>query len=311
MKKNLLFTLLVATVFMASGAFAQSKLIHYWHFNNGTFKMYTDTIHGVPADYSTISVNKAQILYAKMTGTSTAYNTYIDTFQAATSDYDTVNARMGMIAGNALRPRNPSDSMDLLFYIPSNHYKNLRLTYGTQSSSVANGPKRQIFSYSVDSGATWRTTGLSMASDSAWLVFHKTSITFGTDTTVNNNGKLVFRVRFSGNNTGTSGNNRFDNVTLEGDTVTASGGTNAVAQVNNNAIAVYPNPVNNVLEITSAFADTKTIVIVDATGKTVYTGTANETAFSVNVAALKSGLYMVTVRENATGFTSSSKFIKQ
>lgn len=214
---------IVCVMMMAyTGSRAQSILMHYWHFNTLSGSSYTDTIHGIPADYTTIDTAKVKILYAKMPGTSTAYISYIDNYATGTADHDTVNIRMGVVAGNALRTRNPSDSMQLLMYIPSTNYSHILLQYAGENSSVASGMLHQLYDYSVDSGATWRTSGLSVTSDSAWLVFHRATISMATDSMTRNNRKLVFRIRFSPNNTGTSGNNRFDNVTVEGDTITAS-----------------------------------------------------------------------------------------
>jgi hypothetical protein len=203
---------------------AQSTLIHYWNFNSFYGVMYTDTIHGIDANYSIHDTTKAQILYAEMPGTSSSYTTYEDYVAAASGspDFDTVNERFGDSSGNALRLRNPSDSMELLFYIPSIHYTHILLQYASQSSSITHGQLHQDFSYSVDSGLTWRTTGLSELSDSAWLTYHRTTVRIATDSSVKNNSKLVFRIIFSGNTTGTSGNNRIDNVTVEGDSIEAA-----------------------------------------------------------------------------------------
>ncbi len=225
MRKNLflLITTLVITTVTINSLNAQGTLIHYWHFNNYTLgAMHTypvDTIHSIAADYSIHDTSKARILYSEIPGTSSVYSTYIDTVVGDVSD--TVNVRMSTASGYALRARNPSDSMQLLFYIPTVHYNNILLTYGSQSSSTSHGQLHQNFDYSVDSGLTWRTSGLSITSDSAWLIFHRTSISFTTDTMVNNNSKLVFRIKFTGNTSGTSGNNRFDNITVDGDSIIA------------------------------------------------------------------------------------------
>jgi trimeric autotransporter adhesin len=198
---------------------AQSTLIHYWHFNNFSTAMYTPSIIGVAADYSLIDTSKAKILYAPMPGTSLSYSTYEDAYATAATDTDIYNLRLSQPAGNALRPRNPCDSMYLLFYIPTTHYRNIKLRYASQTSSTAHGPSRQVFDYSVDSGATWRTSGLSEPMDSAGTAFKLITVSFTSDSAVNNNPKLVFRITYNGNTTGTSGNNRFDNVTVDGDSI--------------------------------------------------------------------------------------------
>ena len=301
--KKLYFFLAAACI--SSAASAQSHLIHYWHFNSYALSQYTDTIHGISADYSTIDVNKAKILYAKVPGTSAAYSTYIDSITVVPADYDTINARMAQPDGTALRVRNPSDSMKLLFYIPTTNYKNIKLTYATQSSSVTKGQLHQVFDYSVDSGATWRTTGLSEASDSAWLVYKRVTVTF-SDAQVENNPKLVFRITFNGNDTGTRGNNRFDNVTVDGDTLTGVNVSNVISQ---NSIKVYPNPVHDMLNIELQANTTANVAIYDLNGQQRFEAVVDEKHKAINVSQLSAGTYFISVRTSAG--EKKIKFIKQ
>ena len=111
--------------------------------------------------------------------------------------------------------------------IPSTGYKNLSLEYGLESSSTKSGQLVEALDYSVDGGTTWKSSSLTVQGtnvdtlDVSNAIFQGTSwglvtVTFGTDTTVNNNPNLVLRIKFRGNTTGTSGNNRFEHVTLEG-----------------------------------------------------------------------------------------------
>lgn len=310
--KKIIFSILlcISSILLTNAtSFAQSKLVHYWHFNNYTLTQYTDTIHGVAADYSLLDVNKAKILYAKNPGTSAAYKTYIDSYVVATADYDTVNLRMSAVAGNALRVRNPSDSMKLYFYIPTTHFKNIKLTYASQSSSVGKGQLHQVFDYSVDSGITWKTSGLSVPSDSAWLVYHRTTVTFTTDSTVNNNAKLVFRITFNGNDTGDKGNNRFDNVTVEGDTILPAAVVSPI--VASSSYSVFPNPTTNTLQISSSTEGVKTIAINSLDGKEVLHTSAAGSQFPVDVTELQTGVYFITIVENNTGAIQHFKFMKQ
>jgi len=225
----ILFTL-VASFKFSTTTQAQGTLIHYWHFNNftTTYPYAYGTVFPIgpiDADFSTLDTSKARIYEATFPGTSpgwhSIYVAYIDpypTVTGPTGDYDTVNLRMGQPGGTALRPRNPLDSAYLLFYIPTNNYQNILLTWGAESSSTGSGDGEEWFDYSVDSGATFTTTGLSELYDSAWLVFHRISVTFANPL-VNNNPRLVFRIHFINHTTGSSGNNRFDNVTVDGDTL--------------------------------------------------------------------------------------------
>ncbi len=195
----------------------QTSLIHFWHFNNLLTAYHNPGIPSIKADFSAIDTNKAAIVYLLEPGTSTAYAGYIDNVAGSHT-----NARLGVDSGQALRVRNPSDSMELRFYIPTTNYKNITLNYVVESSSTTSGQLAELFDYSIDSGTTWKTTGLNMTIDSItqpqfqgtnWGLI---SINFGADTNVNNNPRLVFRIKFGGNTSKTSGNNRFDNVTVEG-----------------------------------------------------------------------------------------------
>ena len=309
--------LCLSTIFMIStGVTAQSKLIHYWHFNNHTMadsSSPTHTIGGIDADYSSIDTSKARILYAKVPLASIYYKTKIDSIYVLPADADTINARMGQPDGIALRVRNPSDSMKLMFYIPTTNYKNIKLTYASQSSSVTKGQLHQVFDYSIDSGMTWRTSGLSMPSDSAWLIYHRTTVTFPTDTTTYNNPKLIFRITFNGNDTGVKGNNRFDNVTVEGDTFIVStpvNGVNAISAANLH-YSVYPNPVGNVLNVSSEMEGVKNISIINAEGKLVATTTLSGKLLHIDVAGLPAGAYFIKVKEVDADKVESIQFIKQ
>jgi len=309
MKKNVLTLLFVACSILAfkSDSSAQT-LIHYWHFNNySQGAMHTPTINAIAADFTAITGSNANILYK--TNTGTAPDTYIDSLQPVTTDYDTVNARMGQPSGGAIRARNPSDSMKLYFYLPSTGYKNLTLKYGTELSSLTHGMLHQNFDYSTDGGTSWKTSGLSETSDAADTAFKLVAVTF-TDTTANNNANLVFRITFSGNDTGTQGNNRFDNVTLEG---TAISGSSTAVAVNNIAAAytMFPNPVTNNLQITGATEGLKYFSVTNQVGQNVYAGNATGKNFTVNTSGFAAGSYFISVRDNNSGQVNTMKFIKQ
>src|SRR6185437_14217449 len=186
------------------------KLIHYWNFNS-----VTTTVTSVNSDFS--AVGKAIATYGERAGVSSAYVPgYMDDINPG----DTINARLGAVAGNGIRPRNPSDSMQFLLYIPTTHYQNIRIKYECERSN--NGPTQQTFDYSLDSGKTFIQTGMTVTTYAPELVWALNNIDLSTINTINNNGKLVFRIRYTaGNITATNGNNRFDNITIEGDTFIA------------------------------------------------------------------------------------------
>lgn len=194
---------------------AQQKLIHYWHFNNfiGLAAPGSPSLI-VPkkADWSVLDTNKAFISYIPSYKVSAKYLTYWDAVAG-----DTVNARMSEPAGNALRVRNPSDSMELRFNMPTTGFKNITFKFALQRSG--SGQIKELFDYSTDGGTTWATKGLSVGFDSIGSLATYFPIVVGiyNDASVNNNPNFIFRIKFQGNANQANGNNRFDNVTLEGD----------------------------------------------------------------------------------------------
>lgn len=179
----------------------ESEVIHYWHFNG----LPTGTLTApIPADVS------------KLTGTDISYPGtgagYIDRVTPGTD----LNARPGVEAGNGLRPRNPSNTRELLILAPSNGYEKLVISYALQRSSPA-GAEQQQLQYSVDGGATWVTIGAAYdltALDPTW---ERKSFSLEAITAVNNKASLRFRIQFLGPAAaGTSGNHRVDNLVIEG-----------------------------------------------------------------------------------------------
>ncbi len=228
--KRIVFFVLVcvsALVFSGLSGFAQTKLIDYWHFNTFTSVIHLPATANLLADYTTITSPTAALVYKPLpAGVSGTYLGYCDFGASGTSDYDTVNSQFATVGGNYFRARNPTDSMQLLLYIPTTNYQNINIRYGTETSSTTSGDSVQLYSYSIDSGVTWLTAGLSIpflnVNSTAYTSFGAANVAI-TDPLAWNNPKFVFRITFKGHNTGTSGNNRFDNITVKGDTLITSG----------------------------------------------------------------------------------------
>ena len=295
-------------VFQAKGG-AQT-LIHYWHFNNySSGAMYTPTINGIAADFSIHDTSKAKIVYEKQPGISAVYSSYVDSLSAGASDNDTFNQHLSAVPGLMLRVRDPADSMQLLFYIPTVNYHNIVLKYGTESTN--NGAQTQNFAYSVDSGATFVTTGLSTTSYSIPTPHVFSLVSVSLPEAVANNSKLVFRVTFA-NGVGladSSGNDRFDNVSVQGDSIISSGV--AVTATLAPAFTLHPNPVADNVVIEAASEGDKAVVITNTVGQTVYSGTATSKHFEINTNKFATGVYYINIREKSTGNATSLKFVKQ
>ena len=212
LEKFLRFSFISIFFCFAANSRAQT-LIHYWSFNSLAAAYHNPNIPPIAADLSVIDTSKAKVVYTLIPGTSSTYAGFWDN-----NTGDTTNARNGFPAGNSLRFRNPSDSSELRIYSPSTNYKNLIFKWAVQTSSAASGQKIEVFDYSIDSGITWKTSGLSIPSaDVSTFVTSFGLITVSiSDTLAFNNPKFIFRIKFSVNTSGSSGNNRFENMTVEG-----------------------------------------------------------------------------------------------
>lgn len=126
-----------------------------------------------------------------------------------------LNVRNDDEDGRGLRLRNPSG--ELIMSMPSTGYKNLVLQFAVTRSG--SGSETFQIDYSID-GSDFIDTGINtttftITEDYELLEFDLTSIP-----EVNNNLNFKVRLRFDETSaTATSGNSRFDNLTLEGDTL--------------------------------------------------------------------------------------------
>ena len=106
-------------------------------------------------------------------------------------------------------------------------------------------------------------------------------------------------------NGGIVNNNRYLNV--DGNmTVNAVWNTAAVLsfdEFNNFDIAVYPNPVENKLNVSAGVTVDK-VSIFDLTGREVLRATPNAAAFSLDVSSLNKGLYLVTLKAGKQEMTT-------
>ena len=170
------------------------SLLHYWHFNTRT----GDAVTSVPADYTILSG-----ALAAYPGTGAGY-------MDSTVGSD-INARLGHQAGQSLRVRNPSDTRELLLTLPTTGYRAVQLSYAV--TRTTNGARNQTIQY--------RTSNLGN-----WYPFDKITVSeidqvfrfdFSGISAADNNPEFAVRILFDGlNASGTAGNNRFDNITLEG-----------------------------------------------------------------------------------------------
>jgi len=165
------------------------ELIHYWNFNNSeTLSAATYTTGGASLEYFGSSYDEV-------------------------NPGSAINARNQDAAENALRLRNPSG--EFIIKVPSTGYKNVILSYA--ATRTGSGSQTQTISYTTD-GTNYIQTGLSQTDftvieDTYVLV----QINFSGIEAATNNPNFKVKVTFDEPSSQiTNGNNRIDNITLDG-----------------------------------------------------------------------------------------------
>lgn len=170
-------------------------LIHFWHFNNLPDQVFTN----VASDLSL--TGNASITYP---GTGDGY--------MDRTDGSLLNARNNEPAGFGLRVRNPSNTREMIFTAPSSGYSDLQLSFAVHRTN--NGGQQQELYYATDGASNWTQIGSAYAINEEYEL---KSFDLSGLPGVNNNPQLRFRILFTGEAAaGSSGNNRFDNIALEG-----------------------------------------------------------------------------------------------
>ncbi len=173
------------------------QLIHYWNFNN-----VTDLL--TPS----LTIGNASWIY------STSAGGYYD----AVADSSSLNARNGDIGGSALRLRNPAGSFVL--NLPTSGYKNVIFSYAVKRTS--NGAQLNSLSYSVD-GINFSSNNLQPNLNNVDTIWNVYSYDFSGITAVNDNSNFKIKIDFAIGSGNSSGNDRFDNITVDADSIPGSG----------------------------------------------------------------------------------------
>jgi hypothetical protein len=198
--------LLFLTALFLTGAQLQSQtLLHYWNFN--TTSSYSahiapsaSIISGVALDTAKYGVGTSLIDYANGTGQG--------------FDVNNVNARNGDPSGNHLRFNNPIYGA-LIFSLPTTGYKDIIVKYaGMRSGS---GAYYQFIHYTTD-GTNYQLLDTIEPTTTPTLY----TLDFSAIANVKDNAKFKVRITFGQGGGGVAGNNRIDNFTVEGNSI--SGG---------------------------------------------------------------------------------------
>ena len=204
MKRNLLFITIVLITALSScvkdrippatpvvTVSANDTLMYFWSFNN--------------ADSSN---HKADFSIPGYTGNFSYSASYVDY---------TGGSPLNLIgitdSGQCLRIRNPSNY--LIFSMPTTGYDSVALSFAAEASSTTSGSTINEVTYTTD-GVNYISTALANNQYTLGITFSLQTFDFSKDPNVNNNPNFAVKITFVNNNTGTSGNDRFDNVALSG-----------------------------------------------------------------------------------------------
>jgi len=186
------------------------KLIHYWNFNDTTSNqnLLKPTFSIDPANA------KLSFDFANVGGTS-GYNDFLN------PSTNNLNLRNGDSAGALLRVRNPS--LDMIISMPTQHHKNILLQYAVSISSITSAPLNDSVFYSTD-GINFTNQGLVNVNyaPTADPNFTLVSYDLSSISAANDNPNLKFKIVFANGNLNTKGNTRFDNITVDADTLIGS-----------------------------------------------------------------------------------------
>ncbi|AWH86202.1 alkaline phosphatase [Flavobacterium album] len=190
--------LLLFAICMITHLSGAQTLLHYWNFNN----LQSGTVASVAADNSLVP-GSAAITYP---GTGAGY---MDDVAG-----DILNAQGTDVAGKGLRPRNPSNTRDLLIAFPTTGYEDIVVKFAT--TRTTQGATEQYYSYSTDGGTTFITNGLAVTTFNPMVdTYSLVTLDFSNIAGADNNPNFIVKISFGGATaSGSSGNNRFDNITV-------------------------------------------------------------------------------------------------
>ncbi|HYD91336.1 MAG TPA: Calx-beta domain-containing protein, partial [Flavobacterium sp.] len=173
-------------------------LVHYWNFNT----LPEGNVTEVSADFSIFEA-ETSITYP---GTGDGYMDDVDG--------DILNAQNDDEAGVGLRVRNPSNTRDLLIAFPTTGYEDIMVKFATTKTNQ--GATDQIYSYSIDGGATYINTGLPVTTfNPVTDTYSLVTLDFSGIEGAEDNPNFIVKISFGGATaSGDSGNNRFDNITV-------------------------------------------------------------------------------------------------
>lgn len=204
MKFKITLLSIVSFIGYLNVANAQS-LLHYWNFNDNS--SYTNlitpnyTIGGAAIDTLMFTGGSSLLDYANGTNSDLSSN---------------LNARNSDVAGTHLRFNNPIYGA-LVFSLPTNGYKDIEIKYASVRSG--SGAYLQFVHYTTDGSNYILYDTMRPNTSTGQQIF---TIDLKSVSAVNNNSNFKIRITFGQGGGGTAGNNRIDNFTSEGNSLSGN-----------------------------------------------------------------------------------------
>lgn len=278
------------------------KMIHLWHFND----LPDGEIEFVPSD---VSHDKFGLLWYEGEGQG-----YMDDVKPGTA----LNSLNGFDAVKALRVRNPSHDRALIISAPSMQFERLKFSYAFNRTN--NGAQFQQVFYRTEQSGTWQQLGDPVEVDMIADGFQRVAF-YLADSLAYDNPNLQFKIEFDGEAaTGTSGNNRFDNIQLHGHLLTASSTPPREVLALPVSVALeqnYPNPFNSVTSIPFVIPEAGHVEldVFSVTGQHISTlvfenRNAGSHIIRFDAGMLSSGVYIYRLQSNGIVQTRKLMLIK-
>lgn len=251
----------------------ETHLIHYWHFNDLPKGM----IAKVDADQSLLNI--PGVIYYSGSG---------DGYMDRVSEGTEINAQGNTDSGVALRVRNPSNNRYLELELPTTGFESIKVSYAV--TRTTNGSESQSLFYRTSKNGSWSQFRENVVITEG---YQQVNLDFSHLEDVNNNEYFAIRIAFTGEAaSGISGNNRFDNVVVQG-----FADTTGINEPEEDALlfSVSPNPATDEVNIVSTYL-LETIELADMNGRRVKFEYAEGYTHTMHISELPSGLYLLTVR---------------
>jgi hypothetical protein len=210
MKRTTIALAILVTMVGVCGT-ANAAIISYWNENSNNLPSgafgFTPSSFPQSADFGNGSLSLAN--FDTTTGGVDGAYTNVPSFAGTT-----LNAQFGDAAGGSLSPQNSTNNgMQILISVNTTGFTGIDLSWAQRGTGT--GYNSRAFDYSTDGGGSF--TPLAYTGDSGALgsSFAVVSPILTGITALENNPNVVFRLTLTGA-TSASGNNRFDNILVQG-----------------------------------------------------------------------------------------------